>query len=491
MKKYFWIMFTTLALAGSSCKKDFLELSTNPNVPSVGSPSLLLSGALKTSAAIVNGGGYTMYACWGGYLSWSTGYQPNVALVAYQVNSATFDVWTAPYLNLANYKAITTATTEPYFQAIAKIMTVYMYEGLVDNYNNVPYTQALQGTGNLNPAYDNGSAIYDDLLKQLDAAIVLIQNAPVSALNPGSSDIMYGGKMGNWLKFANTLKLRLALRQTNVSAKTGALKAAVAATATLGYIDATNPALVNPGYLSSDANGGQQSPLWITYGYTSNGSRQAFNQQYQANSYAAAALSVNSDPRSLVVYDTTGRKGLVLSTKFGQTTPPAGGAPSTFGAGVLKSPTMSATIMSAAEALFLQAEGVKSGYIPTGNAATLYNAGVTASFIDDGFTAAQATTYLAVAANAYPTAGTDAQQEQAIITQKWKALAGYGSLEAYNELRRTGYPNDIPLSIYPGNSNTTNVARIPYPAVEYRSNAGNVAAQGTIDIFNSKIFWAK
>jgi hypothetical protein len=490
MKKYFWIMFTTLALAGSSCKKDFLELSNNPNVPSVGAPGLLISGALKTSAAIVNGGGYTMYACWGGYLSYSTGYQPNVALVAYQINSSSYDVWTAPYLNLANYKAIITATTEPYYQAIAKIMTVYMYEGLVDNYNNVPYTQALLGTGNLNPVYDNGSAIYDDLLKQLDAAIVLIQNAPITALNPGASDIMYGGKMTNWAKFANTLKLRLALRQSNVTAKTAGLKAAVAATQSIGYLDATNPALVNPGYLNSDANSGQQSPLWITYGYTANGSRQAFNNQYQANTYGATALSANGDPRSLVVYDTTGRKGLVLSTNFGQTTPPAGGAPSTYGSGVLKSATMSAVIMSAAEALFLQAEGVKSGYI-TGNDAALYNAGVTASFIDDGFKAAAATTYLANSANAYPTGGSDDQKEGAIITQKWKALAGYGALEAFNELRRTKYPNDIPVSIYPGVATKVNISRIPYPDVEYRSNAANVAAQGTVDIFNSKIFWAK
>ena len=127
-------------------------------------------------------------------------------------------------------------------------MTVFDYQQLVDNYNNVPYSQALQGTKKSNPAYDNGSAIYDDLLKQLDAAIALIQGAPTTDANPGVADIMYGGNMTNWLKFANTLKLRLALRQSNVAAKTAALKAAVAATASLGYIDASISALVNPGY---------------------------------------------------------------------------------------------------------------------------------------------------------------------------------------------------------------------------------------------------
>jgi len=496
MKKYISIIFATLTLAGSSCKKDFLELSKNPNVPTVTTPQLLLSGALKSTADIVNGGSYVQYAAWIGYLSWSTGYQPNIALLSYQMTSATYDCWTNPYLNLANYNTILNSTTEPNFQAIAKIMIAFDFEALVDNYNNVPYTQALQGTKVLNPTYDNGSAIYDDLLKQIDAAIALIQNAPASAANPGSSDIMYGGNMNNWLKFANTLKLRIALRQINVSAKSAALMADVSATSALGYLDATNPATVNPGYLNSDADGGQESPLWRNYGTTQNGGAQTNKAEYQANTYGANSLSANNDPRSVVVYTTTG--GVVISSAFGQTTPPAGGTPSTPGPGVLKSPTMNATIMSSAEALFLQSEAAKDGYI-TGDPVALYNAGITASFLDDGLTAAQAQAYYSQAAIAYPTGinpvttlpYTDADMEQAIITQKWKALAIYGAFEAFNEYRRTGYPNDIPLSIYPGANPPNQVTRIPYPAVEYKTNAANVAAQGTVNVFTSKIFWAK
>ena len=504
MKKYFWIIFATLPLAGSSCKKDFLELSQNPNVPTVTTPGLALSGALKTTADIVNGPGYVMYACWDGYMSWSTGFQPNVALLSYQITSATYDVWTAPYLNIANYNAMYNSTKEPYFQAMAKIMEVYDFQGLVDNYNDVPYTQALKGTAVLNPTYDKGSAIYDDLIVQLDAAIKLIQNAPSSAANPGVYDIMYGGKMSNWLKFANTLKLRIALRQSNISSKTAALKAAIQATQSIGYLDATNPAVVNPGYLNSDAYGGQESPLWQNYGFTQNGGAQADHSQYQANSYGAAALSKNGDSRDTAVYTTT--KGVVISTNFGQTTPPSG-TPSTVGHGVLKSATMNAVIMSGAEALFLQAEGVQFGYI-TQSASTpeqLYDAGILASYEDDyvvntvdangnasiNKSATDAAAAVYIANVPYPTDGTAAQQEQAIITEKWKALAIYGAFEAFNELRRTGYPNDIPLSSYPGANPPNNIARIPYPDVEYRTNSGNVAAEGTINVFTSKIFWAQ
>lgn len=487
MKKYISIILTTLAIAGSSCKKDYLDLSKNPNQPSVTTPQLTLSGALKNSAAIVNSGNYTQYACWIGYLSWSTGYQANIALEAYQFTTSTYDIFTPLYANISNYSALESATAEPNFKAIAEIMIAYDFEALVDNYNNVPYSQALQGTKNLNPAYDNGSAIYDDIFKRVDAAIALIQKnlTNTNALNPSTSDIMYGGHMTNWIKFANTLKLRLALRQSNVAAKTAALKAAVAATASLGYIDASSPGVVNPGYLNSDANGGQQSPLWLTYGYTQNGGTQAFNAEYQANSYGAKALTSNSDVRGPQVYTTT--NGAILSTAFGVSVPPAGGAPSKVGPGVLKSATMNANVITVAESLFLQAEGVKNGYIPTGDAGALYAAGITASYLDDGLTAAQAATY--IAANPYPAA--DPAQEKAIITEKWKALAVYGAFEAFNEYRRTGYPDDIPLSVYPGANATTQVTRILYPSIEYQTNAANVAAQGTINPFTSKIFWAK
>jgi len=497
MKKYLSIIFATLTLAGSSCKKDYLELSTNPNQPVTTTAQLALTGALKVTADITNNvgpgglGSYVTYACWMGYMSWSTSYQPNIALLSYQVTSASYDYWTPLYLNIANYNAMKASTTNPYYQSIAEIMIAFDYQALVDNYNNVPYTEALQGTKNLNPKYDKGSAIYDDLLKRVDAAIVAIQTAQKSAVppaTPGTADIMYKGDMTKWLKFANTLKLRIALRQSNVSAKTSALKAAVAATQSIGYIDATTPGNVNPGYLNSDATGGQQSPLWRNYGTTQNGGAQTNKNQYQANSYGATVLTANSDVRGFVVYTTT--SGAISATALGVTQPPAV-APSKVGTGLLKSATMDAVIMSASEGLFLQAEGVKSGYITTSglSAATLYNAGISASYADLGLTAAQASTYLA--ANPYPTAGTDAQQEQAIITEKWKALAIYGAFEAFNEFRRTGYPNNIPLSVYPGANPPNQVTRIPYPSVEYQTNAANVAAEGTISVFTSKIFWAK
>ena len=82
MKKYISIIFITLTIAGSSCKKGYLDLTTNPNVPSAASPNLLLSGSLKATADIVNygptpsgGADYGQYAAWVGYITQSTSFQ--------------------------------------------------------------------------------------------------------------------------------------------------------------------------------------------------------------------------------------------------------------------------------------------------------------------------------------------------------------------------------------------------------------------------------
>ncbi len=489
MKKYIAIIFITLAVAGSSCKKTYLdELATNPNTPAITTPDLALAGALKTTASLFNGTGFTMYAAWMGYLSWSTGYQPNVALLSYQFTSSTYDVWTNWYLNINNYTAMANSTSNPYYQAIAQIMICYDFESLVDNYNNVPYTQALKGTTNLTPAYDTGSSVYDNLLTQLDAAIALIQGAPASTLAPGTSDIMYGGKMANWLLFANTLKLRIIMRQygptgainPNVASKAGMLTSELAKTAAVGYISTTaQEGKVNPGYTNLDANGGEQQPLDLAYGYNQSGAAIGNNSTYQANTYAVNFYTANNDPRLTQIYATS-TGGAVIATPLGQTTPPAG-TPSKLSAFLL-SPTKAAFLFTAAESLFLQAEAAKDGLI-TGTAATLYDSAITASFTDLGLTAAQATTYYTQAAIATPT-------EQNIITQKWAALNPFAANEAFNEMRRTGIPA-VPVSILPGHTQTTQPTRIFYPIVEYNTNAANVAAQGAISETSSKIFWAQ
>lgn len=503
MKKYISLLIVLLTITWSGCKKDYLELSNSPNSPQQVNPNQVLSGALGITASILNGyirssagtvtdANYTMYANWVGYLSWSTNFQPNVTLLQYAFTNSNYDVWSRLYLNISNYQEFGRLSTNPNNQAIAKIMIALDFQQLVDNYNDVPYTNSMKGTENLTPTYDKGSAIYDDLIIQLDAAIKMIQAAPTGTATPAAGDVMFQGNMTNWIKFANTLKLRIALRQSNLSAKQGALKTAISATEALGYLGTGNPATVNPGYANSDSNGGQQSPLFYTYGTTQAGGSQDYRSRYIANQYGINFYTSHVDPRDTLVYNLNDEDKLV-GTFLGQTsTTPANQTPSRLGPGALKGATMDAVIMSAAEVLFLQAEAASTGLI-SGTAATLYAQGVLASFKDDLVPNADAAAvaYLALPQNSFPLGGSLAAQQKAIIVQKWAALNPYGAFEAFNELRRTGYPDDIPLSVYPGTNPPNQIARILYPTVEYQTNAINVAAQGPIDKYTSKIFWAK
>ncbi|MET3501079.1 hypothetical protein ABIC45_002691 [Mucilaginibacter rubeus] len=485
MKKYFYIMVGLVTIGLSGCKKDFLELSVNPNTPSVTTPQFTLAGALKVASDIVNIN-YPHYGVWAGQLSPSGNYVPSPQLQQYQFTTDNYQVFAPLYANLTNFNTLETISADASFakfRAIAKIMKAYDFEQLVDNYNNVPYTEAFNSSKTLFPKYDKGADIYADLIKQIDAAIALI-DGNASATSPDISDIVFKGDMAKWKLFANTLKLRLAVR--------GKLTATLPASGDANYLNASVKAATQPGYANSDAVGGQQSPFWRSFGFDQNGNPTGNNAYYRANAYELGILTATNDTlRARAFYAAIAndpkkikRVGIILGDD--SAVPNAG--TSAIGPGLLKSATQDGILMSSAESYFLQAEAVVNGTI-TGNAQALYESGITASFVALGLSADAAKTYYnQPIANVSWAASTN--KLQAIITQKWISLTGYGSLEAYNEIRRTGYPA-VPRSIDSKAIGTGLPTRVFYPTSEYQQNADNVGKEGTIDPFKSKIFWAK
>jgi hypothetical protein len=93
--------------------------------------------------------------------------------------------------------------------ALTEIASVYTWSVLVNTWGDVPYTEALNPEIN-RPKYDKAADIYADLFKRLDAAIALL--TPANA-NFGSADLIYDGKSANWLKFAHSLKMKLAIQR--------------------------------------------------------------------------------------------------------------------------------------------------------------------------------------------------------------------------------------------------------------------------------------
>jgi len=504
MKKRY-IILTTLffALVITSCKKGFLSQEVNPNSPSVASPQNLLTGALATTAYRINGGGGSQYynylSVWMGYTTPSGNYVPSPTLEQYSFTNASFQVFNPLYSNLTNYNAlITAAAANPalnYFAAIAQIMSCLDYQELVDNYNDVPYSQALNSSKYLFPAYDKGQDIYNALETRLDGAIALI-NSSGSASSPGSSDVYFSGNMTSWKKFANTLKLRIALRQnTNLPGNVAALKTEVAKTASEGYLDDKTFALCQPGYSASDLNSGQQSPFYLYWGYSAAGGEQQGHAYNRLNNFYKTLLQNYNDPRLSQAY----APALSSNTMVGLTLGASNGAltnqfTSAVGPGLIISPSMPSVVISGAEACFLVSEGILEGYVTSGTAQDYYQRGITASFVAlqvPNAAAAAATYYAQTTANVGWTSSS-ANYLQAIITQKYISLVNYGSFEAYNEWRRTGYPILTSNRSVKAGALGTGPApnRIYYPSTEFSTNLTAVSAEPAVDPFNSIIFWA-
>jgi hypothetical protein len=409
------------------------------------------------------------------------------------INSSYQGIWSNSYVNLQNYdyllKASSTASLKSY-KAIAIIMKAYLYHNLVDIYGNVPYTEALKtDEGILKPKYDNQQTIYEDLVIKLDTAMKIIAETAPDAEAVGVRDIIFGGDMGKWARFANTLKLRILMNQADMTGRGAYITAAIARTASVGYMVSGEGAWLNPGYLQST---GKMNPFWNRF-WTASGTQQSDGLNYfVAGQDACDFLTANNDPRKLRFFQAyTGSTTAVEGNYFGTTLLRTVPLTSKLGPGMLQAFNQSAAILTDIEGLFLQAEAAQRLYIP-GSAKTFYEAAVTKSIIYEGGTlgtAAAAATYLADTTKALVCWNFSPNKLKTIITQKWCALNGLSPMPIYTDYRRTGFPDFIHWSQDPNKKNATPQIRFLYPQTEISTNNDNVLLQGTINVFTSKIFW--
>jgi len=505
MKKLF-ILLTVLLVLGSSCKKDFLNVNeTNPNSASSVPANLILPAALNYTSILMNTpGNFAFINEWYGLWSISGGYSQDLNMTEYNLLNSHFQGnWSSAYTNLKNYDYLEKNSTTPSlmsYRAIAKIMKVYLYQNLVDMYGNVPYSQALQAeSAVLKPVYDPQQTIYEDLVVQLDTAMNIIATTPATATLIGSGDIIFQGNMTKWAMFANTLKLRILMNQADMTGRGAYITSKLATTASVGYMGAGQGAWVNPGYLQTS---GKMNPFWERF-WNASGSQQADGLGYfVAGGDACDFLTANADPRKLRFFQAisgTTIQGNYFGAKLLNTVANT----SKIGPGMLINYNQSAPILTDIESLFLQAEAAYRGYNVGGSAQAFYEAAVTASVLYEGqkassdpttppvyvpATTADAISFLAGGgANVNYVAATN--KLQLIITQKWCALNGLSPMPIWTDYRRTGFPNFIHWSADPQKINPTPPVRLLYPQTEISTNPDNVTAQGTINLFTSKIFW--
>lgn len=479
------------ALIGlASCKKSFFDINHDPNNATNTSPELVLPSALTITGAqqVLP---FVAWQGWLGYWAPSGSYAPNASDAAsYKITTASgdFSVWQPDYDNLEDYDYIekqAIAQGKPFYEGAAKVMKALVYQQLVDNFNDVPYSQALQGTKTILPKYDKGSDVYDSIVNLLDVAVPLFQRADAKAAT--NSDVMFNGDNGKWIQFANTLKLRILMRQSELSSKETFIKAEIAKITANGGGFLTTDAGVNPGYAN---NLNQQNPVYgffitLTGLPTSGGT----GDYWRGAQYSINFLKNNNDNRLQRIYS-PGSGGDYVGNVLGSSSNLTGNSSSGMGPGILASVSQPAILITAAESWLLQAEANLRGWLGSaGDATANFNKGVEADFSYLG--ASGAATYHDQPGNKnvnITACNTFAEKLGCIIRQKWVTSNAVTPMEAWGDYRRLNMPADIPLSLSPYSQGHIPI-RLQYPNSEYQTNAANVNAEGTIDSQTSKIFW--
>lgn len=497
--KYKFLMLVILAIT-TSCS-NYLDINENPNSPSseVVSPDLILAGALtqsyRTQARTMNILGNVMMNRWGANVnSFTGGFSEEFSLAI--DNNFYSGIFSGLYLSTANFQEIIDNPDNNYanHKAIAKIMKTYYFQYLVDLYGDIPYSEAHQGIANLTPTYDDDEVIYRQLITELDEAISLIQTSGTSAIAVGSEDVVYNGGMTNWIALANTIKLRILLRESTKAYDLGDAASATYLDAQFALLNGstfiTSNATINPGYSNGEV--AQQNPFYALM-FSNNETTSVSYNFYRGSEYAIEYLKGNlpgavPDARLGSIYgeDVTG-SGSYTGHQQGQDSNNSAPDLSPIGPGLIVNSAQDGYIMTAAESFFLQAEAQLRGKL-MGVAQTSFQAGIDSSFEFHGLTSAASSGYNPTAAGIGWT-GSNADKLEAIMRQKWTALNGINGIESYIEFTRTGYPTGIPLATTA--QSATRPKRLLYPSTELISNSANVPNLTSTQAFATGPFWAQ
>lgn len=475
----------TFALSSISCNKVSDFENTNVNPAGTGTP---VTAALLTN--VLSGiGGYATSIRGGHYAQYFSETQ-------YPGSS----IYTAPILSFSGTYAaelydlqnIINQNTDPATKglvigsgstnnqiAIARILKAYIFWTITDRWGDIPYFEALKGLDKkFTPKYDTQQEIYVDLVKELKEAVAQFDNVSVFK---GDILMNYAASTSpttvnaKWKKFANSLRMLIALRTSKVYPNAGQWAATefnAALTDAGGIITANseNVALTYPG--STFPN-----PWNSTYVVS------ARVDDAESKTMTDALNAVN-DPR--IASFGTASTGF----PYGLDRPRAVLVPLGF-AYVLKGASTPATdpvmILNASTVTLARAEAAERGWT-TEIAATLYASAISLSFTQYGYTTTQATNYIAQPEIAY-----GSNNLAKIGQQRWFALYPNG-FQAWFEWRRTGFPALTPAP-YATNPGGQIPRRYIYGTDEYSTNGTNVKASAAKltggDTQDARVWWDK
>ncbi|GAA4452074.1 SusD/RagB family nutrient-binding outer membrane lipoprotein [Nibrella saemangeumensis] len=486
MKTIKAILLMGVLLAGGSCTKEFDTMNTDPNNPTAIGPQYLLPYAIETSIDRY-WGGRTRFErlnldgtmLWMQYLTRNIysneGDNYGVSVAFYNNNwKAFFNDSQVNFQRIASLAGTGGRFENPNYEGIAIVMRTWVFSLLTDMFGAIPYTEALKGTGDqpiYTPEYDSMEKIYAGMLNDLKLA-----NEKLSTTGPAvSGDILYGGDILKWKKFANSLRLRLANRQ---AAKKPAESKAIM-TEILGdpvkypvfTSNADNAALKHSAVLPSNNEWHQ---VMIQDGRTDwNISKTLADKLNELND---TRITVFAQPNKAGKYEghANGLPDAIATTYLGTS--------SDLGT-YFKQTITPSVLMTYAELNLILAEAAVDGDI-TGDAQAYFEKGIAASFDQYG---------LKVPADYFAKVGNVTKEK--VMEQKWIALFGQ-ALEAWTEYRRTGLPvlpTKDPRAIFENEGVLP--TRLPYPTTEYSLNKAKldkgISLNGGPDNMRTKLWWVE
>ena len=433
------LVFGIVALTFSSCDEGFEELNINPNISADNVAPKLIFGSVMPDYLSLITGSYNYAGQWAQQLAIK-----NSSIGNYQEeDNHTRGYWQDAYVRgaLRNMVILLDMAEESGFdnyKAVTQIMWVHHLSHLTDMYGDVPYSDVGRGfdiDDSFNtPSYDPQEAIYEGMISYLETANELLKNNDLPSVE---NDMLYDGDLLGWRKFANSLRVRILMRQSNKKDVSGEVAAI--------FNDAGNyPVFDNINDQASfvyDIGRGYRPPHYVDPNDVTIGDTDKRPSEPLVNFLKGSSTA---DPRLTIFVDPT------------QASVDAGGALEYVGQPIgLENDTelienrsmLSATIrnfekfspMTYAELLFLKTEAIAKGYV-SGDAAATYTAGLEASFTyyaealslsDLADYIAVKDAYLADPANAYDPANFMKQ----IGVQRW--IDGvFNGFEGYSVFRR-------------------------------------------------------
>lgn len=393
--------------------------------------------------------------------TWNQSHQAD-RRIAQNASSLLNNSWNALYdvMNIAktiinNTDPETGAEPTDFFsRGVAEIMMAYNLAIATDGWGEVPYTEAFKGLDNINPTFDKQSSLYPEIQRLLNAGIEDLNQATVIH---GNKDYIYAGDKALWIKSAYALKARFALRLTKINGVQAAQEALAAIPNAYTSID---DAMLLGGFIIDLPGSNPWGEFWYWRDHLSV-STTIFDLMTERNDPRASAYFSSTDPADIAPIGAADQvQGGYSQSLF------------TSGWDAMASPILMFTFH---ELKFIEAEAK----FRVGDATwtTALQEAIQASF--DFVGVEGAADYYTNEVAPKLTAGNELKE---ILTQKYIAFFDREAIEAYNDYRRTGFPE----MKNPNNATVGFIWRFPWALSEVSSNSANVPSWTIFD----KVWWA-